>query len=33
LRSVVRIVTPGVVMVAPPTLLRNAEGAQSEGRD
>jgi hypothetical protein len=23
---------PGVVMVAPPTLLRKAEGAQSEGR-
>ena len=23
---------PGVVMVAPPALLRNAEGTQSEGR-
>jgi hypothetical protein len=31
LRSVVRVVTPGVVMVAPSETLRNASRAQCEG--
>ena len=32
MRSVVRVVTPGILMVAPPEVLRNPERAQGVGR-